>query len=147
MEKPNLMESVTPHSGQYSFKVDLRLNAWLGVAMVIYLGVTALNKRHPEWSPLLQGSLALTPLVSSLLYVRSWVRFIRGLDELQRRVQLGAFLFAAMGTVIAGTAINILNQHGVPLGWLTHGLGMGDTFMLMFVLWPIGWALANCRYK
>ena len=141
------MESVTPLSGQYSCKADLRLNVWLGVAMAVYLGVTALNQRNPDWPPLLRGSLALGPLIPSLLYVRSWMRFIRGLDELQRRVQLEAFLFAAMGTVIVGTAVNILNAHDVPVGWLEHGLGMGNTFVAMFVLWPIGWGLANRRYK
>lgn len=147
MEAPNLIESLVPHSGQYSFKKDLRLNAWLAMAMAVYLGVTALNHQHREWSPFVRGALALTPLIPSLLYVRSWVRFVRSLDELQRRVQLEAFLFASLGTVIGGTALNILNEHGVPLGWLKNGLGMGDTFVLMFVLWPIGWSLANCRYK
>lgn len=147
MDKPNLMESVEPHSGQYSIKIDLRLNAWLGVATVVYLVVLTLNHQHREWNPLLRGSLALAPLTPGLLYVRSWMRFIRGLDELQRRIQLEAFLFTAMGTVLLGTAINILRAHDVPLGWLKHGLGLGDTFLLMLVLWPVGWALGNCRYK
>jgi len=146
-DKPNLMESVEPGSGQYSFRIDLRLNAWLGVAAAVYLTVLLVNHQHPEWDPLLRGALALAPLIPGMLYVRSWMRFIRGLDELQRRIQLEAFLFAAMGTVIAGTAINILNSHGLQLGWLKHGLGLGDTFLILLLLWPIGWALGNCRYK
>lgn len=147
MEKPNLMESVEPHSGQYSFKTDLRLNAWLGVATAVYLAVFTLSQRHPEWSPLVRGLLALTPLIPGMLYVRSWVRFIRGLDEMQRRIQLEAFLFAAMGTVIVGTVINILNAHAVPLGTLTHGLGFGGALVSMLLFWSVGWACAKCRYQ
>lgn len=147
MEKPNTMESVEPHSGQYSFKIDLRLNAWLGVTAVVYCAMLFLVKRHPEWSPPLRGSLALVPLVPGLLYVRSWVRFIRGLDELQRRIQLEAFLFAALGTVLAGTVIATLNAHDVPLGWLKHGLGLGETYFALFLFWTLGWGIAKCRYQ
>lgn len=128
-------------------KQDLRLNAWLGVATVVYLAVLALLHQHREWNPLLRRSLALAPLLPGMLYVGSWMRFIRGLDELQRRIQLEAFLFAAMGPVIVGTAINILNAHEVQLGWLKHGLGLGGTLMAMLLFWSVGWALAKCRYQ
>lgn len=147
MEKPNLMESVQPCSGQYSVKTDLRLNTWLAVAGVVWIADLALLKKHPEWSPLLKGVLALAPLLPGLLYVRSCMRFIRGLDELQRRVQSEAVVFAAMGTVLVGMAVNTLNAHEVSLGFLKHGLGIGETFILMFVLWLVGSAVANCRYK
>lgn len=147
MEKPNLMESVQPCSGQYSVRQDLRLNAWLAVASAVWVADLALLKKYPEWSPLLKGVLALAPLVPGLLYVRSCMRFVRGLDELQRRIQLDALIFAAMGTVIVGMAVNTLNAHEVPLGMLRRGLGIGESFVLMFVLWIVGSAIANRRYK
>ncbi|HEY5551846.1 MAG TPA: hypothetical protein VIK52_08155 [Opitutaceae bacterium] len=147
MEKPNMMESVEPCSDQYSFKTDLRLNAWLAVAVVVYLATLWLNSRHPDWSPLVRGLIALTPLVPGLLYIRSWVRFIRECDELQRRIQSEAFLFASIGTVIVGAAIGALNTHGVPTAMFTHSLGIGGSFMSMLCLWSVGWALAKCRYK
>jgi len=75
------------------------------------------------------------------------MRFVRGLDELQRRIQLDALIFAAMGTVIVGMAVNTLNAHEVPLGMLRRGLGIGESFVLMFVLWIVGSAIANRRYK
>jgi len=147
MEKPHLMESLEPCSDQYSFKKDLRLNAWLGVTIVVYFSVSALNSWNPDWSPLLRGSLALAPLIPGMLYIRSWMRFIRRVDELQRRIQLEAFLFAAMGTVIIETAVSILNAHEVSMGPLKHGLGIGGSFMSMMFLWSVGWAIAKCRYK
>lgn len=128
-------------------KTDLRLNAWMAVAGVVWVVDLALLKKNPEWSPLLKGGLALAPLIPGLLYMRSCMRFIRGLDELQRRLQSEAVVFSALGTVVVGMAINTLNAHEVPLGVLKHGLGIGGGFILMFTLWLVGSAVANCRYK
>ena len=147
MENPNVIESVTPHSGHYSFKKDLRLNAWLAVTAVTYIAALAVVRRNPEWSSLGRGLVALVPLVPSLLYVRSWWRFVRSMDELQRRIQIEAFLFAALGTVLVGTVLNTLSAEGVSFGMLTHGMGLGGVFMVMFPLWLVGGAIANCRYK
>ncbi len=82
-----------------------------------------------------------------LLYIRTCMRFIRKMDELQRRVQLDAFLFAALGTVIVETVLATLGAQGVALGPWSHGLGMGEAFMVMFSLWLVGTKIANCRYK
>jgi hypothetical protein len=147
MDKPNIMESVSPCSGQYSLKKDLRLNAWLVAAAVVYVAILELLKRHPDWSPLARGLLTLTPLIPGILNVRSGLRFIRGLDELQRRIQLEAWLFASLGALIIGTIINTLNANGVVLGELKHGLSLWGAFTLTFVLWLVGGAIANRRYK
>jgi hypothetical protein len=144
---PNTIESVLPLSGQYSCKKDLRLNAWFVVAASFYVISLSLVLHHPEWSVPLKSGVALAPLVPGMLYVRSCVRFIRGLDELQRRIQLEAWLFAALGVVFVEMAINILNENGVPLRIFRQGLGLGTTFILMFALWIIGSAIANRRYK
>ena len=48
MEKPNLIESYIPHSGQYSLQKDLRLNAWLAVTVAVYLTGLIMNKAHPN---------------------------------------------------------------------------------------------------
>ena len=148
MDKPELIESYLPHSGRYSWKKDIRLNAWLFVATVFYMATLFLVRRHPEWSPLKRGLLLLTPLLPGLLYLRSWARLMRALDELQRRIQVEACLFAALGTVIVGVIVTTLNASGVDLGlWLRPGLGIGGVFMSMLVLWLVGTAIANCRYK
>ncbi len=146
MAKPNLIESVTPCTGEYSLRRDLRLNAWLLVATVVYLAERALLNRRPEWTPLVRALVSLAPLLPALLYIRSWVRFIRGLDELQRRVQVEAHLFAAWGTIIAGIVLEALNQQGA-IGLLPHGLGFGGVMVILFPLWLVGVAIANCRYK
>ena len=147
MDKPNTFESIQPLSGQYSWKKDFRLNAWLLVATVHYLIILVLIRQHPGWGALPRGLLTLTPLLPGLLYLRDCLRFIRGMDELQRRIQMGAWLVAALGSLIIVTAVNTLGANGVPLGGLAHGLSLWGTFMPTFALWLVGTAIANCRYK
>jgi hypothetical protein len=147
MDKPNTIESITPHSGHYSPGRDLRLNAWLAVATAAYMAQLFLLKRNPQWSPAARSLNALTPLLPGLLYVRSWMRFIAGMDELQRRIQLEAFLFAALGTVFVGTVISTLDANGVFIAFFGHGLGIGGVFLAMFPLWLVGTAVTNRRYR
>jgi hypothetical protein len=147
MDKPNLIESIRPCSDHYSAKRDWHLNAWLLVATTTYVAALFLAKKNPDWSPLARGLVALTPLIAGALYVRSWVRFIRGLDELQRRIQLEVFLFTALGTILVETVINTLDASGVALGGLPHDLGVGGVFLVMYPLWLLGGAVSNRRYK
>lgn len=147
MDKPNTIESVLPLSGEYSCKQDVRLSAWLFVATVNYVAVLLLLKYHSEWSPLTHGLLTLTPMLPGALYVRSCLRFIRGMDELQRRIQLEAWLFASLWTLVITTVINTLAANGVALGYLEHGLSLWGAFTLAFFLWLVGTAIARQRYK
>jgi hypothetical protein len=144
---PDTIECIIPHAGPYSFRKDLRLNLWLMVATATYLVALFLRRRHPEWSVAVRSALALAPLVPGLLYVHARMRFISGLDELQRRIQLEAWLFASVGTVLIATAISTVNAAGANVRGLEHGLGLGPAYMSMFVLWLVGTGIANCRYK
>lgn len=150
VNKPNPLNSTdlcNPFSGHYSFKKDIRLNAWFVVAAVFYAINMMLAKRHPEWSVTMRATLALVPLLPGLLYIRSLMRFVRGMDELQRRIQLEAWLFATIGTILIGIAISTLNSSGVHLDRVENGLGMGQAFIVAFVLWIVGTTVANRRYK
>lgn len=147
MDKPNTIESVLPLSGEYSCKKDTRLSVWLFVAIVTYVAVLLLLKYHPEWSPLTRGLLTLAPMIPGALYVRSWLRFIRGMDEMQRRIQLDAWLFASLWTLVITIVVNTLNANGVALGDLKHGMSLWGAFSLVFVLWLVGTAIARRRYQ
>jgi len=146
MDKHTSFESVMPGSGQYALKRDLRLNAWLLVATVVYLTQAFLIRRHLDWSPALKVTVALTPLLPALLYIRDWVRFVGRLDDLQRQVQMRAHLIAAWGAILVGVVVAILNEHGAWRG-LPYGLGLGGVMLVVFPLWLAGYALANCRFK
>lgn len=147
MNKPNTLESLEPCSGEYSVRTDLKLNMWLAVAAVVAGVSLYLRREHPEWSGSVRAEWALAPLIPGLLYVRSFLRFVRGLDEFQRRLQLEVFLFASLGTLLIATVINVLNANGVSWPGRAHGLGLGSTFVVMLMLWLVGTGIAKCRYR
>ena len=147
VNKPNTIESVRPFSGQYSLKADLKLNAWFFVAALLVIFSRYLLRHYPDWMPATRAAVILAPLVPCLLYVRSCMRFIRGMDEMQRRIQLESWLVAAMGTLFVGTAMNMLNANGIALPAFQHGLELVGAFVCLFLLWMVGSAITNRRYK
>jgi hypothetical protein len=147
MSTPNHVEPCDPPFGHIPLKKDLRLNAWLAVATLLYGAMLFLVKRHPDWTPLVRGLLQLSALLPAMFYIRSWMRFVRSLDELQRAIQLEALLFAALGTVVVGSIVTTLNASGIDLGGLKHGLGLGGAYFAMFALWLVGGGIATRRYR
>lgn len=49
------------------------------------------------------------------LWLRDMVRFLRGLGELQRNLQIKVWLFAAFGTLVMSTSANVLIDCGVSV--------------------------------
>ena len=130
-----------------SFLRSMELNAWLAVSTATYVVALVLIRHHPAWNPGWKITLTLTPIVPGLLYLRKGMQLLRELDELQRRIQLEAWMFAAMGTVIVSTVINVFNAQGLEGRWPAHGLEVGGTYMTMFILWGVGSTIANLRYR
>jgi hypothetical protein len=126
---------------------SFELCAWLAVAAATYVAMLFLDRHHPDWSPGWRSTLALVPILPGLLYLRKGLQLLRGMDELQRRIQLEGWLFAALGTVVVSTIINVFNTHGLAGMWPAHGLEVGGTYMTMFILWSIGVVIANLRYR
>ena len=147
MNNPVLPDAVRPGKN-YSFRADLKLNAWAFVAVVFAWAARWLVQHHREWAPLLQTAVALTPLVPSLFYVQSIGRWIAGMDELQRRIQLEACLFATTGTVFLATAFSLIAGAGALQSMnLQHGLGWEGTFAAVVGFYALGNVLLNRRYR
>ncbi len=144
MNPSHTLESLSPCSGQYSLKADLKLNAWLAVTAVVEGGSAYLLKHHTDWGPALRTIVTLSPFVPCLLYVRTFVRFVHGLDELQRRIEIECWSVAMLGTLLLTTAINSLNAHGLTVPGAEHGLGIWGALMVAFVLWG-GMRVITCR--
>ena len=146
MNLPVLPESVRPGKN-YSFRADLKLNSWAFVAALVAWAARMLLRHHHEWSPVTQAALTLAPLVPSLLYVRSIARWIGGMDELQRRIQLEACLFATTATVFLATALSLMQGVG-PLQSirLQQGLGWEGTFTAVVAFYILGNIIVNRRY-
>lgn len=112
----------------------------LGVALLI-VAAAWVGKLLPLRSParivlaLLQGAVSAGLIVAI-------VRPMRYYDELQRKIQLEALAFAFAGTAILGTSYGFLVHAGLPQidwgSWIWPG---------MVVLWVLGLAIANRRYR
>lgn len=126
---------------------SLELNAWLAVSAATYVAALFLIRHHPALSPGWKTTLTLAPILPGLFYLRNGMRLLRERDELQRRIQLEAWLFAAFGTVVVSTVINVCVAQGLQGRWLAHGLEVGGTYMTMFLLWSVGVVIANLRYR
>jgi hypothetical protein len=147
MDKRILPESVQP-GRHYSFRADLKLNAWAFVAVAVALSSRIALHRGAEWDAPLRGLMALSPLLPSMLYVRGIARWIRGMDELQRRIQLEACLFATTGTIFVATAFNLLGVAGIlPTPRIQNGLGWEGMFGLVIAFFVLGNFIVNRRYR
>ena len=131
----------------HALRRSLALNAWLAATTASYVFALLVIRHHPDWSPGGRAALMLAPILPGLLYLRNGVRVLRAMDELQRRIQLEAWLFAALGTVIVGAVINVFNAQGLYGTWPAHGLEVGGTYLTMFILWSIGVVIATLRYR
>jgi hypothetical protein len=147
MTKTILPEAVRPGS-HYSLWADMRLNFWAFIALLVACVTRWLLQHHHDWGAPLQSIVALSPLLPSLLYVRSIARWIGGMDELQRRIQLEACLFATTGTVFVTAALSLLNGCGILESTrLRHGLGWEGTFAAIIGLYILGNVVCNRRYR
>jgi hypothetical protein len=131
----------------YSFKKDLLQSFWLIVAGAVTVYSQVLLDKYTGSGPALKWLLALSPFAPLLLYVRTIMRAIRGLDELQRRIQLEAWLFAAIGTIFVATAINVLHENDLLAMLFQPGLGLPGATVIMFLLLMLGGLIANRRYQ
>jgi hypothetical protein len=135
--KPNVPdELITLNLKRYSFWTDIKVNGWLFVAMLTACAnimllhsntfrIFHLHEKdwpvlaewlHPHaenWPVVLRAIIELLPMFLSLLWVRDVVRWIRGMDELHRRIMLEAGLFAVIGTLFFVTVWDRLQKMGI----------------------------------
>jgi hypothetical protein len=147
MSEPILSEAVWPRRS-YPLAADLKLNAWAFVAVATAVISRSLLHHHPGWDDAGRAGVALLPLLPSLLYARRLAGWMRGMDELQRRIQAGAGLFAVTGTLFVATGLSLLGSAGVLEGTrFDRGLGWEGTFAVLAGHFILGNVLANRRYR
>jgi hypothetical protein len=85
--------------------------------------------------------LALSPVLPAVGVLIAFLRFFRGVDELEQRIHLEALAFAFGASALATFAYGFLEGAGFPhLNW---------TFVwpVMGAFWAIGSAVARNRYR
>jgi len=85
--------------------------------------------------------LALSPMIPATAALIAFLRFFRGVDELEQRIHLEGFAFGFGASALATFAYGFLEGVGFPhLNW---------TFVwpVMGTFWTIGNLLARNRYR
>jgi hypothetical protein len=80
-------------------------------------------------------------VIPSAFAVWAAIRFFRGLDELQRRIQFEAMAFSFLGTCLISLNWGVLERAGLPhpdVVWIT---------LLLMPLYCIGLGVACRRYQ
>jgi hypothetical protein len=136
MPKPNIPEELDLIFGrkEYSFRTDLKVNGWGYISMALSFAGDVLLPRHNDWHPVLRALIVLAPIIPMLLWGRVFARWIRGMDELHRRMTVEVCLFATTATLCLFAASRPLVKAGIlpPLG------------LDLCTIWGTSWLLVCC---
>lgn len=153
---PHHPAEVIPCKPEYSFRTDVRVNAWLFAALLISVaGDIVFVRQIASWSVAVRVVLGLAPLVAALFWIRSVMRWIGGMDELHRRITVAACAFATTGTLFGLMAWLTLDKAGLfEAIHLRSGLSLGISAVssygiltLVVLLFGPGYRLASRRYR
>lgn len=151
--KPNLPNEIWLGKKEYSWRSDLRVNGWLIVATLISAFADILYSRAvSEWSVPGRAAIALAQFAAIALWARNLVCWIRGMDELHRRVTGSAALFAIGATFFFIMLWHRLDAAGVFRA-VFPGRGSWDiatithAFLLMTFFYFAGFSIFNRRYR
>src|SRR5579862_6580781 len=98
----HMTNRLVPEAVGTSFATAFKINVWPAMAILIsVLGRCYVSKHNPD-TPV-RVAISLLPLLPSALYAWAIGRWVRALDELQRRIQHEAWFFAMTGTIFVLT--------------------------------------------
>ena len=151
--RPNIPDEIFLGEKEYSWRADWRVNGWLFVATLIScFSDIIFHRTIKQWPMVGQAALVLAQFLAILLWARNLTRWIRGMDELHRRIMVAAILFAVSATFFVLLLWHRLEAAGFfqsifppRRSWdictVCHG------FLLLTVFYFIGHFIFNRRYK
>jgi hypothetical protein len=138
----------------FSPLTDLKVNSWGYFAMFLSFAGDILfycYKVSGEWpGPVLRAIIAIAPLFPFLLWLRAFTRWVSGMDELHRRIQVATCLFATGTTLFLFMALYPLKQWGVfpsQLSWIIDCNSWWIKCVPLGCFYLIGYPIFNRRYK
>ncbi|HSY18704.1 MAG TPA: hypothetical protein VK815_10235 [Candidatus Acidoferrales bacterium] len=152
--KPNLPNEIF-WGKEYSWRMDSKVNGWLALAAVIS-SLTDIIFAHTvkQWPMEARVGIVLAEFLALALWARSVTQWIRGMDELHRRIMTSVMLAAVGATFFFMLLWHCLNRAGLfdvlfgkpkaggwDIGTVCHG------FLLFVLFYGIAQAICNRRYK
>ena len=153
--KPNLPNEIF-WGKEYSWRMDQKVNGWLCVAAVTSgLADIIFARTVNHWPLLARVGIVLVEFIAIALWARSMTQWIRGMDEMHRRITTSVVLTATGATFFFMMLWHCLNRVGLfdvifvkpkPGGsWdictVSHG------FLLLIIFYGIAQTIFNRRYK
>jgi len=155
--KPNHPDEIWLGKEVYSLRADWKVNGWLFIAALVSCASDILFPvQLQQWPVVLRAVVALIPFLAILLWARSLARWIRGMDELHRRITKSAVLFTVSASFFVVMLWHRITKAGVFQA-LFPGRGnpdaswdigsVGHVFLLMTFFYFLGWRIFNRRYQ
>lgn len=123
---------------------ERRAGGWFSVAGLAWAvaWVTAVHTLgHKLVAPPASLAVAAAPAVLAVVMLLLFMRYLRELDELQRRIQLGALAFSLGAMWIAVTAYPVFELAGAPKA------ASAPYVLVMAVSYMVGNIIAWVRYR
>jgi hypothetical protein len=151
MNKPNNPDEIWLGKSDYSWWVDFKVNGWLFLAAIASGASDILFRKSVELWPLgLKLAAILVPFAALILWARSIIRWIGGMDELHRRITMSAVLFS-----VSASFFVVMLWHRLAVGGIlpsspgvSWDIGtVAHVFLLMTFFYFLGYFLVNRRYQ
>lgn len=115
-------------------------NLWFIAAMVSFITATILlSEKFLAPGPIAWGLTALT-IGLLLMMIRAYMIFLRGADELLRKIQLEALATSFGATIVFMLGWRLCERLGAPK------LDVNDPIMVMGIVFAVGQLLGHRRY-
>jgi hypothetical protein len=117
-----------------------RFNFWaLAWALSFAAGAVLLSTGRIQRGPA-AVAVALACAALGVVSIAAYVRFLRGIDELQRQIQLESLALGFGAGAVFMLGYRLLERAGAP------ALDTSDPVLVMVVVWAVGQWLARRRY-
>jgi hypothetical protein len=114
------------------------------LAYTVLLPLAMFGLRHVD-GPWARAALAMLPVLAISMAGRAVLRFVRGSDELQRRIQVEALALAALVLCVGSFALGMLSRAGLVAFEGTGVLVMVlPAYVLLYGLFAV---VAGRRYR
>jgi uncharacterized membrane protein len=115
------------------------------IAAVLYtmlvIGTGYILRQDESQSIVARGLISVLPVLPVMYGMFAYLQYLRGVDELQRRIHLEAVGFSLALTSIITLALGFLERVGIET------VGMVWVMPLIIALWSLGLFIANRRYS
>jgi len=154
--KPNVPGEIFMGEAEYSWRADWKVNGWLFVATIISaLADVMFGHVVRQWPLAGRVAVPIAEFAAIVLWARGLYQWIRGMDELHRRITTASVLFSVSAkffVLLLWHRLSVAGLFDVVFGptktggsWDINTVGHG--FLLLTVFYFVAYSRFNRRYQ